>query len=263
MVELVYSLMDTVSKAAAEQLKEMTGAKETGKVEGMPSFNCNGTRMLELSEHHLHSEFLDKAISTDCIIFISRHSSAKGLPAFTAHPEGNWSNEAKVGGKPKELSTAAPAQMLKMLLAMKKNNDTDAPITYEATHHGPLLKTPSLYAEMGGNEEVWQNKKMAGILAKSVIDSLEIRPEFDKVAVGIGGLHYADKFTRLALEGKFAFSHIMPRHFVSEVDMLGQAFERSSPKGEVAVIEWKSLKAQERELVLKKLQELGYDYVKV
>jgi D-aminoacyl-tRNA deacylase len=261
--DLVYSLKDIVSMAAAEELKAFTNARETGKDESTRSFDCGGKTLIEISEHHIYAEFLDKKLSTDCIIFLSRHSSSRGMPAFTVHPEGNWSNEAKVGGKPKELSTAAPVQMLKVLLALKKDNDTDMPITYEATHHGPLLTTPSLYTEVGGNEEIWKNKRMANLLARSVFDSFDIEPKYDKIAVGIGGLHYADKFARLALEGKFAFSHIMPRHFVSEVDMLEQAFQRSSPKAEVAVIEWKSLKAEEREKVINKLKDIGYDYVRV
>jgi D-aminoacyl-tRNA deacylase len=263
MAYLVYSLKDMVSSAAAAQLKRITNATEGTPIGGMRSFDCNGITLLELQQHHLESEFLDTAISTDCIIFLSRHSSSKGLPALTAHPEGNWGNEAKVGGKPKELSVAAPIQMLKVLCSMKKTNQTDVPIVYEATHHGPLLKTPSLYAEMGGNEEVWKNEELAGILAKSVIESFDIEPQYEKIAVGIGGLHYADKFTRLALDGKYAFSHIMPRHFVSEVDMLAQAFERSSPKAEIAAIEWKSLKGEERDKVINKLSEIGYDYVRV
>ncbi len=219
--------------------------------------------MLELNTIHLYADFLDDYLKTDVIIFLSRHGSIKNIPAFTVHPEGNWANEAKLGGKPKELSTAAPIQMAKILKAMKRNNKSEIPQTYEATHHGPLLKTPSLYAEIGGTQEIRDSKEYAMFLSRSIVESFDEQLNYGKIAFGIGGLHYSDRFAKLALSEKYIFSHIIPRHFVENTDMFEQAINRSVPKAEIAIIDWKSLTAEQRKSAISKLGEIGLDYEKI
>jgi D-aminoacyl-tRNA deacylase len=146
---------------------------------------------------------------------------------------------------------------------MNAINDTGIELTYEATHHGPLTENPSLFVELGGSEGVIKSEKHAKILATAVADSLHKKPAYEKVAVGIGGLHYSAKFTKLALNGKYAFSHIMSKHYISNLDMLKYAFERSDVRAEFALIEWKSIKAMDREAIVRELNVLGIDYAKV
>jgi D-aminoacyl-tRNA deacylase len=153
--------------------------------------------------------------------------------------------------------------MARIINAMKKNNKSDVPVTYEATHHGPLLKTPSLYAEIGGTDEVRNSREFAELLARSVFESLNDEVHYDKVAVGLGGLHYSDRFAKLTFNGKYIFSHIMPRHYVQNINMISQGIERSVPKAEIGLIDWKSIKAEEREGIIKKLNELGIDHEKI
>lgn len=259
---IVYSLKDPVSTAIADALKEAVDFQETNPVNGMRHFRCEKVNLLELQEHHLHADFLDE-LQTDLIIILSRHSSAKEQPSFTVHPMGNWSDEAKLGGKPKLLSCAAPIGMLNCLASMKSKNKTQIPVTYEATHHGPLLRTPAFYAEIGGDEKTKTSKVAARFLAESVFDSLDIDAPYKKIAFGIGGLHYEDRFAKRALDGEFAFGHMMSKYYVGNTDMLEQAIEKSSPKPETAIIDWKSMAAEEREAVVKRLDELGMDYAKI
>lgn len=260
---IVYAPIDTVSASIAASLKELVEFEHAEAIGGMKHFRHGNVDLLELNTIHLNADFLDNYVKTDVIIFLSRHGSIKNLPALTVHPEGNWGNEAKLGGKPNELSASSPLHMARVLNAMKRNNKSEVPVVYEATHHGPLLTTPSLYAEIGGTEEIRNSKEFASLLANSVFGSLDDEVQYNKVAVGIGGLHYADRFSRLTFEGRYVFSHIMPRHYADRVDMLSQAIERSVPKAEVGLIDWKSLKADERTGIIKKLDELGLDYEKV
>lgn len=259
----VYSLEDSVSLSIAAAMKESFDFRDSSPINGLRHFECGRVHLLELKEHHLHADYLDKIIETDLIIVLSRHSSAKGLPAFTVHPMGNWNGEAKLGGKPKQLSTAAPTRMLNALVRMKEKNRTGTPVTYEATHHGPLLMTPSFYAEIGGDEHTKTSKEAALFLAESVFESIDNDAQFKRVALGIGGLHYEDRFAKRAFDGEYAFGHIMSKYYAGNIDMLQQAMERSSPRPEIAVIDWKSLKAEEREAATKRLNELGLDYAKI
>ncbi|MCL5429940.1 MAG: hypothetical protein M1504_00495 [Candidatus Marsarchaeota archaeon] len=261
---IVYSLADPVSMEAGRIMRELLQPEEAKPINGLKHFVSDEFEMLELKESHIYADYLDDMISTDCIIFLSRHSSKSGIASFTVHAEGNWSSEAKLGGKPEQLSTAAPVEMLRVLSALSKNNHiSEINVTYEATHHGPLLKTPSLYAELGGNETVMKNTDYVRLLVDSVLDSFEIEPNFKRVAIGIGGLHYADRFTRRALEGEYAFAHILSKHYSDNVDMIPQAIERSNKKPEVAVIEWSSLGAAQRNAIIDKLDEIGIDHVRM
>jgi D-aminoacyl-tRNA deacylase len=152
--------------------------------------------------------------------------------------------------------------MRNMLVQMATDNRTDVPVTYEATHHGPLLNTPSFFVEVGGSEKI--TDLHYDTLAEAVCNYVSSEHEnVGKIAVAIGGTHYPAKFTKLALDGKYAFSHIMPRHACTYADMLQQGIERSAPRAECAVIEWKGIAPAEREIALKKLSELGIDYVRV
>ena len=259
MAVIVYSPEDKVSTGTAEAMKGM-GFEEASPLLGMKRFSHNGIDLLELKGHHLNAEYLDE-LSADSIIILSRHSSAENIPAFTVHAEGNWNSDAKLGGQPKQLSTAAPVQMINILSRMRVHSDI--PVTYEATHHGPLLKTPSLYAEIGGSEEAKASPAHWETLARCVLESFDKEASYDKVAFGIGAMHYADRFTRRALEGKFAFAHIMPKYRADCVDMIGQAIERSNPRPEIAVMDWSALKSVERTTILKRLEEFGLDYVKI
>ena len=262
---IVYSKLDIASENAAAELMRICDFRPTEEVAGYAMRESGAAKLLEIDTAMVNAGFLDDIAKTDLIVFLSKHRSEKGVASFTVHAEGNWSSKADLGGAPRQLSYAAPVQMLAVLRAMHRLNAGNIEVVYEATHHGPLLVTPSMFVEIGGNDETIANLGHAKTLAKSVKEALLDwrEPDFGEIAVGIGGMHYSSKFTRLAIEGKYAFAHIMPKYYVNELEMLGQAFERSAAKPERAVIEWKSINAVERESVIKRLNELGIDYERV
>ncbi|MGI0133343.1 MAG: D-aminoacyl-tRNA deacylase, partial [Candidatus Micrarchaeaceae archaeon] len=147
---VVYTADDVASSNIASALKDIMGFKETDAIDGRRRFMSGDTFMLETGGRLYEAEYLNEMLDTDLMVFLSRHASEKGLASFTAHSLGNWSDEARFGGRGKCLSVAAPEFMLKVLHGLKKNNSTGIPVTYEATHHGPLIDTPSLFVELGG-----------------------------------------------------------------------------------------------------------------
>jgi D-aminoacyl-tRNA deacylase len=262
MVCIVYSKAEETSKSLGERVLGILGAEEAAEVEGRRRFRSGTTDILELDKLPIHEEGLDSLVKTDLFIFLSRHRSSKGVASFTVHPLGNWTANAEAGGRPGMLSVAAPWQMRNMLSIITNGNDTGVAVTYEATHHGPLLETPSFFVEIGGSEAV--TDRHHDVLARSVCSYLSSRHEsIGEVALAIGGTHYPEKFTKLALEGKYAFCHIMPKHSCTYSDMLKMGLERSSPAATKAVIDWKGIAAPEREIAIRRLGELGVDYVRV
>ncbi|MHB1830318.1 MAG: D-aminoacyl-tRNA deacylase [Candidatus Micrarchaeaceae archaeon] len=267
MIAIVYSSKDAVSNNAAESLISGLGLEESG-----PGAYGSGGIMLKRLETGLTGAAEMDKIGADLIIFMSRHSSSSGIPALTVHSMGNWGIEARLGGIPRTLSMSAPSAMLEML---KRFNSSGLEVdkTYEATHHGPALSTPSFFAEFGGDDALANSKPVAaelGGMVYEVADSLARRkPECSKVVIGIGSNHYPRKFTRLALERGYAFSHIMPKHAMingdgsGNIGMIEQAMKMSSEKVESAVIEWKSLSSAMRSDIIKKLDGIGIGYERI
>ena len=267
MILIACSSQDAASSSAAQALISMADLQQTG-----PGRYARSKIELQLTDSLLpKADGLDDA-GADLIIFMSRHSSSSGISAFTVHPTGNWGKEARLGGMPQTLSVAAPSPMLRILKLFKKS-PIKIESTYEATHHGPTLKTPSLFAEFGGNEATINDKRIAGELGRIVYESVqeiaEGRTEPATVTIGIGGTHYPKKFTDLAQNKDYAFSHIMPKHAIlnddgtDNIGMLGQAVEKSSEKVEKAVIDWKSLNSEVRSRIIKRLSDIGIDYERV
>ncbi|MDE1833544.1 MAG: hypothetical protein KGH58_03950, partial [Candidatus Micrarchaeota archaeon] len=235
---LVYSTVDPVSLGVAGELKSILGFSEEGSLGRYRQFRLDNARLLEADVPLFKADEIDGLVDGP-ILFISRHASAGGVGSFTAHSTGNWSASAVLGGEPMRLSAASPERMLSVLRLIGSVAVESA--TYEATHHGPLTRNPSLFVELGGNPsfaDSLQNRKM---LASAIAGALEngFEAEYDKVAIGIGGTHYPRKFTRLALEGRYAFGHMMPNYAIN-ADMIANAVECSDVAVERAVVEWKS-----------------------
>ncbi len=253
---------ETASKNIADALSRLLEFGDYKRINGLRCREGGGARLISITGKLIEADFLN-AVHDGPIMFLSRHSSAKGIPSFTVHAEGNWSMDNRLGGMPKELSVSSPTGMLDTLAAIGRLNATGMQVTYEATHHGPMLDVPSYFVELGGDEAAISNAKYAELLAEAIADSMRHGAEYGKIAIGIGGTHYPEKFTRLGLEGRYAFGHIMSRHYTGCADMIEKAVLRCDSKTEIAVIEWKSIKAGERKRVVEELNKMGLDYERI
>jgi D-aminoacyl-tRNA deacylase len=168
-------------------------------------------------------------------IFLSRHRSKTGEPTLTVHPIGNFS-DAQFGGQPKTIVPAAPKIMTHLLRLIKKNlqsTDLDYKVCYEVTHHGPFLQIPTLFTEVGSTEVQWQQKEPASIIATSLLELLrtyQYEEDFPKdipVLLGIGGGHYAPRFTDIALQKKVSFGHMIPTYKIDEGTIDDEILEKT------------------------------------
>lgn len=265
MIGIIASRSDIASMNMAEHLINKCDFAEA-EIEGRRCWKKEHASLFLLDSPLISAERIDE-LGLESAYFLSRHKSAQGVPALTTHSLGNWSRDAKAGGKPQQLSFAAPREMLRVIRAISEADIAGFEKTYEATHHGPLVKTPSLFVELGGYDASIENRRAAQRLAE-MVDRAIFKGEdtASKVVIGIGGTHYPGKFTALAVGKGYAFSHIMPRHAILNSDgsdnlsVLEQALERSSSPPDCAVIEWKSMNAVIKERVLNKLSEIGLDY---
>jgi len=172
---------------------------------------------------HIHDEQLDQRLPENLrdahvtLVFPSIHRSEQNVECLTVHPLGNPGPAAEVGGRPRTLTPTDPRRMTD---ALRRLSETAVPaglsVTFEATHHGPELELPAFFVEIGYGAAAGPSEAAVRVLAE-VVPQLAPDPS-DRVALGIGGGHYAPHFTDLARKRGWAFGHILSRHALDVVD---------------------------------------------
>lgn len=215
MLLIVASLADEASVNIRDRLLELGGWSEAGTFDGASVWRRDDRLLVTIGEHHLYQDFIDArvrdalGVSPDAVVYVSKHRAASGRDAFTVHPIGNW-RDAEFGGRPGELVPAAPGLMTSALLHLSEGARAfRLPATYEATHHGPYLETPTFYIEVGSGLERWTDPSAGALLARTV---LAAKPSGDPIAIGVGGGHYVPRLTDVALARRVAFGHLVPSH---------------------------------------------------
>lgn len=227
-------------------------------------------KLIILNEESIYAQNLPDSFSNlKIVIFISRHSSVSGTPTLSVHPPGNLGEKAELGGLPRKISISPANAMkntLKAMAKLKEEMNLNYEVSYECTHHGPSLNVPAMFAELGSSPTQWSDSNAAEVVANATMEAVSKFGKFqDKVALGIGGPHYNMKFTRMALESEIAFGHIIPKYAISwiNVEILQQCFERTLEKTELAILDWKGIKGEDKPRLVDMLKELGIQWKKV
>jgi D-aminoacyl-tRNA deacylase len=222
-----------------------------------------------LNEESVRAQWLPESFpDAELIVFISRHSSASGKPTLSVHTPGNFA-EAELGGLPRTVSVSPATAMsdaLKALERYKNELQLDYEVSYECTHHGPCLKVPTMFVELGSSETQWKDSEAAKAVANSAMNAiLNFSIPKDPVVLGIGGTHYNQKFTRMALKGEAVFGHMIPKYVVSIVDteIILNCVERTLEKVSLAVLDWKGIRSEDKPKLLSALQTAGLSFKRV
>jgi len=238
---------------------------EPVKSDYCPVFEFKNFRIVEIKEPLIYQDGLDRRLDewglpANLIIFASRHRSKDGRAILTVHSTGNV-NEAKFGGVAKKLAASAPQAVRSLLRSLKiLTENEEYEVTLECTHHGPSnIDIPSVFVEIGSNEEQWVDEVAGRIVANAII---LLKENESPVAVGFGGTHYAPRQTALILETDVTFGHIFPSYALSELDenIVRQAFLKSG--ADFAYIDRKSMKAQQRKKLETMVQSAGFEVLK-
>ena len=224
------------------------------------------TKLLFVNTEIVDTQFLGSLFSPSMFVFLSRHSSAKGIPTLSVHTPGNLA-EAQFGGKPRTVSVSPAIAMKNALQEMAKLVDEgglDFEVSYECTHHGPSLDAPAMFVELGSSPEQWKDLKAAEVVAHAAAVAVS-GCSGCSVALGIGGPHYNKKFTKLALDTQTAFGHIIPKYALSEVDaeIVGQCVERTLETVDSALLDWKGIKGEYKPKIVAALEKLGVSSEKI
>jgi len=265
---ILASTTDLASRTLAEALVEGEGFQSTGvNLLGQPVFQKDSFLLARFEGMIVHPPELDEYFNPQAYIFLSRHSAESGIASLTAHTTGNFSAESKFGGTGMELGRADPSLLKNYLIALWKHRGEvkEYEITMEATHHGPTaLQKPVLFVELGSSEEYWGDKNAASVVGRALMESLREKTIWSKVAIGFGGTHYPEKFTKLLIEEDMAFAFVAPKYALSNVDekMIGQMIQRSTAPVRYAALDWKGL-GPHKERIVSLVKQYGLEEVRL
>jgi D-tyrosyl-tRNA(Tyr) deacylase len=219
---IVLSEADPVARAVASR---WGAAPSTGeRVDGASVHRLGPDRyFVRRPGLHLEDDGLERLLpaalagQSPTLIFASVHRSDSGQRCFTVHPLGNPGPSATLGGRPRVVGPVDPRAMGGVLRELfERGSEVGLPATYEATHHGPALGLPAFFAEVAVAEGARPSAEEIDVLAAAL---REHRTDpHDRVALAVGGGHYAPRFTDLARVRCWAFGHILSRHALEEID---------------------------------------------
>jgi D-aminoacyl-tRNA deacylase len=228
--------------------------------------------LFTMSTYHFQADYLYDYFDANLIIFASKHISKAAQKAILVHPLGNWGAAYNGSGEVETLSITPSYALTKGYFALKKYHEQAKLENYwvgvESTHHGPTqLNVPSLFIEVGGTKEEWEDQEACKAVAKAIheiaIDYVSMEfIESVPAIIGIGGGHYGPSFLKRVEAGIFQFGHIMPKYYMASVseDLIKQAWEKTISKEKLFLIDKKGSKGKDRQRVIEIIEKLGYPY---
>lgn len=221
----------------------------------------------------------------EIVIVASSHKSEAGVPMLNAHFTGNFGEDVSHGGSARTLAIAPALYQRAAVLEYAKLQAADGrlrayKVGIEATHHGPTLNLPILFVEVGSTEKEWNDLAACGAAAKVIMKlvsgaersapstyGLGAAQAHEKIRVvtGFGGGHYCPQFTKKLFDGGFAFGHICPKYAANNLteDIIMQAINKTVPKPEKVLVEWKGLTSDHRKKIIEILEKNKIKWEKV
>jgi D-aminoacyl-tRNA deacylase len=267
---------DAAAMNMRDNLLELAEWEEVGEFRGSPVHRLGDKAILFVSDDHMLSfddfdkEMLEtglfKAEDVQSFIVISRHRSGSGTATLTVHPIGNW-HQAEYGGKPSTVVATNPFYLTEALRLLFKHGAhlEEFEISFEATHHGPLIESPVFYIEIGSDETMWPHKGAGEALGRTLLELFDTEPKDYPVCIGAGGGHYVPRMTDIAQAFKVSIGHMIPNYALTDDKVVDLAMEMT-PEASFVYIHRKSMKGaqfrhyrdlfQEKGLPMKSSKEL-------
>jgi D-aminoacyl-tRNA deacylase len=262
---IVTSSEDPASMNIRARLLERPGWREEGAFGGHAVLRREDFAMIQVDRIHLDEDFVDERAasalgeSVDTVIFASRHKAESRIPTLTVHPIGNYSS-ADFGGRPGTLCRTSPHLMASALrILSSRAQGLGFNVSFETTHHGPVVSAPAFYIEIGSHEELWGREDAAEAIAETI---LTVKSDDYPVLLCIGGGHYAPRFTEVALTRKVAIGHMAANYALEALDddMIAQMSGKSEGCRKVYFHRKGMPKSAYRRLK-ERVMSLGYDEV--
>jgi D-aminoacyl-tRNA deacylase len=277
LILLVHSSRDAAGVNIAQKALDLYSfAKTSQTYQDSPvySLEINGRDVtyITLKEESVNAQYLqDDFPKAELIVFLSRHSSQSAKPTLTVHAPGNFA-DAELGGLPRCVSVAPAVAMQTALKAMVHYQEQyglrNYEVSYEVTHHGPSLRIPAMFVELGSSPPQWGDMVAAEAVAHSAMTAIanfEAPTPSCTAVLGIGGTHYNQQFTLMSLMGAATFGHMIPKYAIPHIDseIIKQCMEKTLEKVPYALLDWKGIKSEDKPGLLVALEAAGLPYKKI
>jgi D-aminoacyl-tRNA deacylase len=272
MILIVASNADEASTNIAQRIVELRGFRETDKTfQDNPIYQKtignSDIKLVTIESESINAQFITDLFAPQLLIFVSRHRSKSGIPTLSVHTPGNLTEEAEKGGFSKQISISPASAMKEVLKEMARQVEEKRlayKVSYECTHHGPSLNVPTMFAELGSSPSQWRDVDAAKAVANAAMAAATKQAKYPSV-IGIGGPHYNERFTKIALTTNKAFGHIIPKYAIAKIDadMLRQCVRKTVEKVESALLDWKGIKGEDKEKLIRTINTAGLKAEKV
>jgi len=257
---------DVAAMNVLKVLRELHGFEQGGQAS---VYVGGGVEARVLDQPALYADQVLGETDADLIVVASRHVSESGRRCLLVHSTGNWKEAAEFGGLPSKLSMTSARAVYAAVHALRSSVEElglrDVVVGLEATHHGPYSEKPLVFVEIGSSSDSWGDERMAEAAADACLKLCRNSGKtIQWSAVGFGGGHYAPNFLKPVLEDRFAVGHIASKHvFPLTESLVEQAFSRTVEKPRTALVDWDGLKSDHRKSLLKTLEGMDVEVVKV
>ena len=214
---LLASEEDVAGVNIRDRLMESSDWQKVSEFAGRVVLRDGSNLLASMPQPHLFADNVDQNFTSETgfeiseLVFLSRHRAASGIPTLTVHPIGNY-GKADFGGREGQLVPSAPSLMTALLRQLKVEAEgLPFQVSFEVTHHGPWLTTPTVFIEIGSDERNWGNVEAARAIAHSLLNAI---PDDSPNAIGIGGGHYAPRFSEVCISNRINFGHMVPNHAI-------------------------------------------------
>ncbi|MBC7127454.1 MAG: hypothetical protein H5T32_04470 [Candidatus Methanosuratus sp.] len=263
---LIYSASDPAGINIARHLGAILPFAPS-EVDGMPAGAHGDLFLVEIDSSLIDLDLRLKGV--EWALCLSRHKSSSGKPCLTAHTPGNPGTTAEYGGRPSAVCISNPLLQSALIRSMHRecvSRGVELQVTVEATHHGPTdLDFPVTFVEIGSDENSWGNHLLGEMVASAVHRSLG-QEQRGRVALGVGGGHYSEKFTKLILSGDFDIGHIVPKYVLSEgfdPEIFKTCKERTLGDCRCVLVDWKGTPSRAKDCLRSSIPSLGAELVKI
>lgn len=237
-----------------------------GEYRGRPYYRLGDTLLVTIEEIHLYLDHVDRIVGEalnvtfDEVVFLSKHRAASGKPTLTVHPIGNF-GKADHGGLDEMLVPASPSFLSGLLRTLSRcSAGLPFEVSYEVTHHGPYLEVPATYVEIGSDESRWGDVDAARAMARALLSWV---PADGPKVIGVGGGHYAPRFTEVTMTKRVQFGHMLAKHVIQgrkDADVLSLVEKAAAATMTRSVyVHKKSFSRPEAKRTVELLEGAGYE----
>ncbi len=265
---LVASSRNIASMTIASALIRRHGFQSTGITFGSSTLYQRGSVILATMDNEIiEPPDLDANFRPQAYVFLSTHRAESGIPSLTVHTTGNFTDKAVLGARPREVGVIDPDLQKNYLIALEERRSKldGYEVTIEATHHGPTsLRRPVLFVELGSTETQWRDAHAAEVISEALMASLASGRRWEKVALAFGGTHYPQKFNKVLLEGEYALSAVVAKHYLEWIDseMFGQLIQKTTKFPRYVLVDWKGA-GPHKEKILSLSRQFALEVVRV